>query len=302
MDELSKFLLYLENIKKYSSYTIISYKTDIYDFFDFYKKYTCTDNIILNDLKNVDLTTLRSWLFKRKTEDKLTNKSNARALSSLRSFYKFLNKKYNIHNIAITLIKSPKIDKKLSKAVETDDIQNMKDVLSVINNNISWLCKRDWALIILMFGCGLRISEALNITLKEIINRPKFLTIKGKGNKERVVPILDEVNDKIQEYLQIIPFILNENSKIFKSVKGLNMSSRMVEKMIENVRIYMRLPNYITPHSFRHSFATSLLSNGADLRSIQELLGHSSLSTTQLYTKINTKEVLEVYKNTHPKK
>lgn len=298
MNELiDSFIKYLKDIKKYSSNTVISYRQDLDNFINFYKSYTDKD-LIKEDLSNIDITTFRAWLSSRKIQN-LSNRSSARALSSMRSFFKYLLKYYDIKNESVFVISSPKIPKKLSKAIDEKEVFDMLTVLSDIEQGEKWLVLRDRALIILIFGCGLRISEALSVKKTDLDKNQSFLKIIGKGSKERLVPILPAVHKAIDEYINICPFKIEDN--IFKSVRGLPMSPRMAEKIIEKIRVYLQLPDYLTPHALRHSFATSLLNDGADLRTLQELLGHSSLSTTQLYTKVSLEQIQDVYKSAHPK-
>ncbi len=167
------------------------------------------------------------------------------------------------------------------------------------------IAARDWALVVLIFGCGLRISEALSLTVADVVGLPDVLRIMGKGGKERIVPVLPAINKAIEKYLGLRnPNTLNlkpETSNLFLSVRGLPMTARMAEKVVEKLRHYLQLPDYVTPHALRHTFATALLAGGADLRSLQELLGHSSLSTTQLYTRVNMAEISAIYATAHPR-
>ena len=298
MNELiDSFVRYLKDIKKYSNNTVVSYRQDLDNFSEFYKSYTNSE-IKKEDLSKIDITTFRAWLSNRKINN-LSNRSSARALSSLRSFYKYILKEYDIKNDSIFVISSPKIPKKLSKAVSEKDVFDMLEVLSEIENGEKWLVLRDKALIILIFGCGLRISEALSIKKQDLDKDQRFLKILGKGSKERLVPILKPVHRAISEYLSVCPY--KTGDLIFKSVRGLPMSPRMAKKLIEKIRVYMQLPDFLTPHALRHTFATSLLNDGADLRTLQELLGHSSLSTTQLYTKVSLEQITKAYNSAHPK-
>lgn len=296
-DIIGEFCDYLLNTKNYSTHTATAYETDIRDFIEFFKRFN--DGVELNDIAHADTFVFRGWLADRSKRE-LTHKSTARALSSLRTFYKWLARHKNIQNDAIGLISSPKIPRKLSKAIETTDISDMHDAIRVIDNKEPWIGARDWALVVLIFGCGLRISEALSLKNIDVYNSPDSLRVIGKGNKERIIPVLPAVNVAIQKYMNINPFGTRGDEPLFRSVRGLPMSSRMAEKVIENLRNYLQLPDYVTPHALRHTFATALLSGGADLRSLQELLGHSSLSTTQLYTKVNMTEIMDAYKHAHP--
>lgn len=298
-DVVADFIKYLLDTKKYSQYTATAYETDIYDFLKFYENYRGA-KILPRDMATVDTLCFRAWLADRQRRN-MAHKSTARALSSLRGLYRFLARHYNIENDAIGLISSPKVPRKLSKAIDAVDVENMRDAIKEIDAREPWLAARDWALVVLIFGCGLRISEALNLTNQDIATRPEILRIMGKGKKERIVPVLPVVWNAIDQYIKVRPFGNGYDDKLFRSVRGLPMSPRMAEKVIEQLRNYLQLPDYVTPHALRHTFATALLAGGADLRSLQELLGHSSLSTTQLYTKVNMAEISNIYANAHPR-
>ena len=296
-DVIAEFTDYLLNTKNYSTHTVTAYETDIRDFLKFFTRFG--DSAELNDIARADTFAFRGWLADRAKRE-LTHKSTARALSSLRTFYKWLGRYKNIQNDAIGLISSPKVERKLSKAIETTDIDDMHGAIRAIDAKEPWIAARDWALVVLIFGCGLRISEALSLKNRDVMGNPESLRIIGKGNKERIVPVLPAVNTAIEKYMKINPFGMRAEEPLFRSVRGLPMSSRMAEKTIENLRHYLQLPDYVTPHALRHTFATALLAGGADLRSLQELLGHASLSTTQLYTKVNMAEIMDAYKHAHP--
>lgn len=177
----------------------------------------------------------------------------------------------------------------------------MHDAIREIDDKNPWIAARDWALVVLIFGCGLRISEALSLTNSDVRGHPDALRIMGKGSKERIVPVLPAVLDAIYKYIDMRPFGNAPDDSLFRSVRGLPMTPRMAEKVIEKLRHYLQLPDYVTPHALRHTFATTLLAGGADLRTLQELLGHSSLSTTQLYTKVNMSEIMNIYEHAHPR-
>lgn len=295
---IAKFTDYLLNIKKYSMNTVIAYRTDICEFLAFIEKFNNTPARVA-DITSADTLLFRSWLADRARQN-LTHKSTARALSSIRTFYKYLDKYNGIKNESIWLISTPKIERKLSKAIETTDVADMHDAIRAIDNRAPWVAARDWALVVLIFGCGLRISEALNLTNRDVDGHPDNLRIVGKGNKERIIPVLPAVYVALDKYIKVRPFKYSLDDKLFRSIRGLPMSARMAEKVIENLRHYLQLPDYVTPHALRHTFATALLAGGADLRSLQELLGHSSLSTTQLYTRVNMAEIMDAYAHAHP--
>lgn len=300
MDNIvADFIEYLTGTKNYSSHTATAYQSDIYEFIKFMTRFADGEPD-LSTLARADTICFRSFLADCQRRGH-SHKSMARALSSIRGFYKFLMRQYGIENDAIGLISSPKVPRKLSKAIDASDVENMHDAIRETNNHNPWLAARDWALVTLLFGCGLRISEALSLKNRDIANKPEILRIIGKGNKERLVPVLPAVWNAIEKYISVRPFGNMSDDHVFRSVRGLPMSPRMAEKVIENLRNYLQLPDYVTPHALRHTFATALLSDGADLRSLQELLGHESLSTTQLYTRVNMAEISNIYANTHPR-
>ncbi len=299
MNEIvAEFIEYLTGAKHYSSHTVTAYETDICDFIRFYDNYAGRTADV-SDMARADTLCFRAWLADRARRN-LAHKSTARALSSLRGFYKYLAKHHGIKNNAIGLISSPKVPRKLSKAIEVTDVENMHDAIRSIDAAEPWIAARDWALVVLIFGCGLRISEALSLTNADVRAHPDILRIMGKGAKERIVPVLPAVWDAIDKYTAVRPFGAAPDDALFRSVRGLPMSARMAEKVVEHVRRYLQLPDYVTPHALRHTFATALLAGGADLRSLQELLGHSSLSTTQLYTRVNMSEIMNIYNHAHP--
>lgn len=294
---LAAFNSYLLSTRNYSVHTATAYNEDIHDFLKFLSGYT-GETPTPEKVGHADTTCFRAWLANRRNRD-LSHKSTARALSSLRGLYKFMGRQYNIKNDAIELISAPRIPRKLSKAIDPIEIERIHDAIYSICDE-PWIAARDWALVILIFGCGLRISEALGLTHRDIAEHPDELRILGKGDKERIVPVLPAVWVAIDKYTSIDPYGVIPNNPVFHSVTGKPMSPRMAEKVIEKLRNYLQLPDYVTPHALRHTFATALLAGGADLRSLQELLGHSSLSTTQLYTRVNMNEIFSAYNQAHP--
>ncbi len=298
-EAIADFITYLTQTKHYSAHTVVGYETDIRGFIRFFENFSGAD-VGLQNLAAADTICFRAYLADRQRNG-LTPKSTARALSAVRAFYKFLGRQHGIKNSAIDLISAPKIPKKLSKAISTDSVANIHDALMQLDADQPWIGARDWALVVLIFGCGLRISEALALRNRDIAARPATLRILGKGNKERLVPVLPAVYDALEKYTALRPFGAGGDDALFRSVRGLPMSPRMAQKSIESVRKYLQLPDYVTPHALRHTFATALLADGADLRTLQELLGHSSLSTTQLYTRVNMAEISAIYSAAHPR-
>ena len=298
-DIVEHFIDYLTRTRRYGENTAIAYRADIDDFIQFLNEYIGAA-VTLSDVAAADVTTFRAWLASRSRRG-LVHRSTARALSAVRGFYKFINREYGARNDAIDLISTPKIPRKLSKAIDVSDVDDMHGAIAQIDAADPWVAARDWALVVLLFGCGLRISEALSIHRRDVAARPETLCITGKGRRQRLVPVLPAVYDAIDKYLRVVPFRVDDDDNLFRSVRNLPMSPRMAEKVVEKLRNYLQLPEYVTPHALRHTFATTLLAGGADLRTLQELLGHSSLSTTQIYTRVNMSEINAIYHRAHPR-
>ncbi|MES2677711.1 MAG: tyrosine recombinase XerC [Pseudomonadota bacterium] len=290
-DLVDDFLVYLASQKRCSNHTIVSYHTDIFYFFAFLKNRSGA-LVSKGELEKIAVQDFRSWLVFRKEQD-FSSASTARAISCLKSFFKFLNRHKIIANKEVENIKPPKLGKPIPKAVDKIDIDSIVDLIGEFSKE-EWLKKRDLALLTLIYGSGMRISEALSLTKNHLGNNG-VVVITGKGNKQRMIPLLPIVEKRINEYLAVLPHKINNNEPIFLGLRGKKYQAAAFEKLIQNIREFLSLPDTISPHSFRHSFATHLLENGGDLRTIQELLGHSSLSTTQRYTKIDKKRLLEVY-------
>ena len=288
---INQFINYLSYEKKYAQNTIISYHTDILDFIKFiYKlKNNIVDRKILEELELVDF---RSWLGERL--DNHINNSNARALSALRSMFKYFEKNNLITNRKIFKIKIPKLSKTLPRAIDFNDV---KKIILVLENyhEEPWENAREIAITFLIYGCGLRISEALSVN-KIMLENTQSLVINGKGGKQRLVPLIPIVKDKIEKYLELCPFKKNPTDAIFVNKKNKKYLRTVYANIIAEIRKNLNLSDDITPHAFRHSFATALLEENVDLRTIQDLLGHSKLSTTQRYTKIDKIKLIQNYK------
>jgi integrase/recombinase XerC len=292
---ISDWLRYLALERGYSKHTIVSYQTDIENFLSFIKSYNGSEGS-LEDILDVDLRLIRSWLASRKINN-FASSSNARGLSSVKNFYKFLyhTQGYTSSN-AIFHTKGPKISKPLPKA-----LSQLDTMLSIERAGDSetehWQSLRDKALLLLIYASGMRISEALSITKSHI--NDDYIKILGKGGKERIIPWVLASKVAVQKYLEVVPYDI-ESGPVFRSERGKPLQSATFSRKLVILRRNLGLPEHLTPHAFRHSFATHLLENGADLRSIQELLGHKSLSTTQRYTKVNVGHLMSVYNKTHP--
>jgi integrase/recombinase XerC len=287
---------YLQLQKNYSKNTRDSYLSDLKAYFCFIQNYS-EESVSLKSISSADIRLIRSWLSERKFSDYATS-SSARALSSIKNFYNYIEKTHNIVCHSIHAVSSPKKPKPLPKALSKEEILRSLDKIDYLDE-VRWIDLRNKSLLTLIYASGLRISEALSIT-KNHVNQHEYIKITGKGNKERLVPWIEDVRKLILEYLKELPYEIDENEPIFRSKRGKILHrSNFNSELVKLRRIY-GLPEHLSSHSFRHSFATHLLENGADLRSIQDLLGHKSLSTTQRYTKVNLSHLEAVYNKSHP--
>ena len=286
----------LRNIKGLYDNTLEAYKIDIIKFIYFLRNYLGNDPS-LNDLRKLTNNSFRGYLAEQKNLG-ISNVSIARQISSLKSFFNYLIKIKKIDNSPILNLKGPKQKKSLPRPIIADlAIEVIKEAKNI--DDEKWIGQRNQTILILLYGCGLRISEALNLNYSDITSND-YLVIKGKGNKERIVPIMDYIRDSIVNYIKVCPFEFSNSDPLFIGKRRKRLSPRIIQYALEKIRVSLSLPETATPHALRHSFATHLLENGGDLRTIQELLGHSSLSTTQKYTKVENSQLLNVYTKTHP--
>ena len=282
---------YLQNIRGYGMHTLNAYQRDVIDFSKFCE-------IGKHDVLLPDKYILRDYLFKL-SERKLSRPTVARRISSLKNFFKFLLKEKIITSLDLSVFKSPKLKRSFPKSIDSDLIT--KALFSLMDDkNDLWINLRDRAVVLLLYGGGLRISEALSLKKNEAPNGD-WLRVLGKGNKYRDVPLLPIICNGVKDYLDACPFVVKEDAPLFLGKRGNALSPRIIQRRIENLRYSLGLPSHTTPHALRHAFATHLLSGGADLRAIQQLLGHSSLSTTQRYTDVNEAELLTLHKAIHPR-
>ena len=294
---IDKWQKYLILQKNYSNHTVISYNNDLKHFIHFIHYYN-SDFVTISHIKAADIRLIRSWLAKRKC-DNFNVSSVARGLSAVKNFYKFLEKTMQINNHIIFSIKSPKKTKLLPKALSEDDVVVSLNHIKKEYGNVKWIELRNKALLVLIYASGLRISEALSITKLHVRNL-EFIKIIGKGSKERIIPWLPIAKNLITEYLQVLPYKLEDNEPIFRGKYGKKLQPPVFNRELIKLRRFYGLPEHLSAHAFRHSFASHLLERGANLRSIQELLGHKSLSTTQNYTKTSIKHLESVYNTAHP--
>ena len=279
----------------YSQHTLDAYSRDLAIFLN---KVSTNQRLSLDDISKLDVRDFRYFLSQRAAQ--YINKSSvSREISAVKNFFKWLDIHAGIQNPAISVISSPRQAKVLPKALDIDD---SFEVLYEVKNiaSCAWQGLRDRAIFTLLYGCGLRISEALSLNVGDISAQSEFLRIKGKGNKERIVPLLPIVWQNIDAYLAKSPYKLSVGEPLFLGARGERLSPRIIQRQMQKLRGRLGLPDTLTPHALRHSFATQLLAQGVDLRSIQELLGHSSLITTQRYTDVQTETIQREYHKAHP--
>jgi integrase/recombinase XerC len=226
-------------------------------------------------------------------------RSLARQLSAVKTFYRWLSEREGFEPTAVLSTRSPKFTKKLPRPLAEGAATAMIETVE-LQSTEGWIAARDQAVVTLLYGCGLRISEALGLTQADA-PLPPVMRIMGKGGKERIVPVMDAARAAVDAYLDLAPHLPDPAAPLFRGARGGPLNPRMVQKVMEKARMQLGLPATATPHAMRHSFATHLLTAGGDLRAIQELLGHASLSTTQAYTAVDTAHLMDVYNRTHPK-
>ena len=249
-------------------------------------------------LARIDAAALRTQLAKRRAEG-LTNASAARELSALKAFIKFAREQAGMPDPAPPRMRGPRIKKGLPRPVTPDEAVNLAASVEE-DAHEPWIGARDRAVLLLLYGAGMRIAEALSLT-GAALPLGESLVVSGKGGKQRVVPLLPIVRQGVGDYLAKSPWPIDKTTPLFRGAKGGALSQGMVQKAMARARTALGLPPSATPHALRHSFATHLLSAGADLRSLQELLGHASLGSTQIYTKVDAAVLLDVYRNAHPR-
>ncbi|HKL23427.1 MAG TPA: site-specific tyrosine recombinase/integron integrase [Candidatus Nanoarchaeia archaeon] len=280
---LNQFVQYLEVERNYSNNTIKSYKNDLKEFFDYSEKN-------LKDLKNRDIRLFIEYLYDIDRKRTTIN----RKISVLRTYFKFLRREELLDENPMEEILSAKNNKKLPDFLTINEINDL--INSIGEENL--LDLRNKTILELLYATGLRVEELVNLKKNDINFGNKYLKVKGKGNKERSVPITDIALKKLNKYLKRRKY---ENERIFLSKNGNPLSQRDIRRILKKLIKKMALDKNITPHTIRHSFATHLLERGADLRLVQELLGHSSISTTQIYTHISMEKMKEYYKKFHPR-
>ncbi|QKX01915.1 tyrosine-type recombinase/integrase [Wolbachia endosymbiont of Cruorifilaria tuberocauda] len=281
--------------RSYSSNTLESYIRDLKDLINFLNAHI-GEEVNVSSLKKLSVPELRSWLSSRYIRG-INARSNIRALSVIRNFFRYIKNNYEISNDAVFSLSKPIQRRTLPKVLSISDIETLVKKTKLSNLGEPWVIKREIAIIVLLYGTGLRVSEALNLKVGDVRNESLIVT--GKGNKQRKVFILSVVKKYIQEYIKACPYldINNEAQYLFVGVKGKKLKRTYVANRLQKIRRMLNLPEIVSPHAFRHSFATHLLQESIDVRSIQQLLGHSSLETTQVYIHLNYRDIFNMYKN-----
>ena len=293
---IKEWASYNINLRNLSENSVKAYSLDLRDFLNF--SFQESGAVLISDLSNISAHTIRLWILNLRNRS-VKASSLSRKISSLKNFFHWLEDSHNIFNSAISKLESPKKDKKLPRPIAINDIEKLFGALENKKEK-RWIISRNQAIFLLLYTCGLRISEAIDMKTSALPLNTSVL-VKGKGKKERMVPILNITNQAIENYKNQCPYPISNSEYVFVGIRGNRMLPRSFQKAMERARNSIGLPSSTTPHSLRHSYATHLLNAGTDLRSIQKLLGHSTLSSTQIYTQIEQKRLLQVYKSTHPR-
>jgi integrase/recombinase XerC len=294
--QIAGWMRELGSVKRLAPKTLEAYGRDLSQFMSFLAGHM-GGPVTLQSLKEMRGADIRAFMAQRR-EESLGSRSLARVLSSLKSFFAFLERENILATEALNAIRTPKIPRSLPKALTVVEAKETIKATDELEDR-PWVAARDMAVISLCYGAGLRISEALALTKGDL--ESDVLRVTGKGGKVRMVPLIAPVRQAIENYLKLSPFKLWPEDPLFRGVRGGVLSPRLIQMRMQQLRSALGLPPSATPHALRHSFATHLLGKGGDLRAIQELLGHASLSTTQIYTAVDTERLMESYAKAHPR-
>lgn len=286
----------MQSVRRLAPNTLEAYSRDLGQFLAFLGPHHGGE-VSLAVLRDMRAADIRAFMAVRR-QDGVEARSLARGLSAIKSFFRFLEREGVLATEALNIIRTPKARKSLPKALTVEEARTTIAATAELEDR-PWVAARDMAVISLCYGAGLRISEALALCRADL--EGPALRVTGKGGKTRMVPLIENVRASIQTYLGLCPFPLTPSQPLFRGVKGGVLSPRLIQLRLAQLRGALGLPPGATPHALRHSFATHLLSRGGDLRSIQELLGHASLSTTQIYTAVDTERLLDAYRAAHPR-
>ena len=297
-DALQGWLAAQKALRGASDHTLDAYARDVAGFLTFLTQHR-GDLQGLAPLKGVSVRDMRSWIAYIRRDDSLSARSLARKISAVKSFYRWFSDREGFDASAVLSTRSPKFSPALPRPLSEDGARDVIDTVETQSED-QWIAARDQAVVTLLYGCGLRISEALGLTSDDL-PLSETLRIRGKGGKERIVPVITPARQAVARYINLCPYPAEAGQPVFRGVRGGVLGARAVQKLLEAVRLQLGLPATATPHALRHSFATHLLNAGGDLRAIQELLGHATLSTTQAYTAVSTSRLMEVYNQAHPR-
>ena len=295
-EQFAEWRHWLADERRASAHSLAAYERDLAAFLTFLARHQGALPSLAS-LKRLGRSDLRAYLADRGRRG-LQASSTARALSVLRGFFRFLARRGVVENAAVLALRNPKLPKPVPKALtDVEAIDAIEGVADLARQ--PWIAKRDVALVTLLYGCGLRLGEALTLKRADLTSaRSGRIVVTGKGRKQRVVPVLPVVASALADYAEALPY---RGDPLFRGARGGPLNPRLVQGLLQRLRLLLGLPSSATPHALRHSFATHLLAAGGDLRAIQELLGHASLSTTQRYTDVDTAGLLAVYERAHPR-
>lgn len=297
--ERTLWLQYLTAERRMADKTVEAYERDLRQFFQYLTGYFAHPPKIADvaDLRPMDL---RGFLSTRRKQG-VGTRTLGRGLAGIRSFIRFLEKKGLASSAGLAATRTPKQPKTLPKPIAPEQAIKLTDASEHLHEE-PWIAARDAAILTLLYGCGLRIGEALALTPHNLADpAARTLSVTGKGNKTRLVPLLPIIHEAIDKYRRLCPYHLDKDQALFRGARGGPLQPAILQKSMRLLRSALNLPANATPHALRHSFATHLLSNGGDLRTIQELLGHASLSTTQIYTQVDTAHLMRTYNAAHPR-
>ena len=293
---ISGWLRDLGSVRRLAAKTLEAYQRDLAQFLNFLALHT-GGPVSIATLREMRAADLRAFMAQRR-QDGVEARSLARSLSAIKSFFRFLEREGVLATEALNTVRTPKAKKSLPKALTVLEAKATITATDELEGR-PWVAARDMAVLSLCYGAGLRISEALSLSRADL--EGPTLRITGKGGKTRMVPLIEPVRAAVGSYLELCPFPLTRSQPLFRCVKGGVLSPRIIQLRMQDLRSALGLPPSATPHALRHSFATHLLGRGGDLRAIQELLGHASLSTTQIYTGVDTERLLDAYRAAHPR-
>jgi integrase/recombinase XerC len=296
-DAMEHWLSHERALKSAADNTLNAYATDVAGFTAFMAHHR-GGRQGLSSLAAIATRDMRAWMAHERSRG-VSSRSLARALSAVKTFFRWLAERHALEPTAVLLARAPKFERKLPRPLAEDAAHHMIEAIE-LQAQEDWIAARDAAVLTLLYGCGLRISEALGLTGSNH-PLPDVLRITGKGGKQRLVPVLPVARAAVTRYVALCPFHIGAKDPIFRGKRGGPLRPGLVQKSMRMARMQLGLPASATPHAMRHSFATHLLSAGGDLRTIQELLGHASLSTTQTYTAVDTARLMEIYNAAHPK-